>query len=57
MMYRSGIKNETLLVLITVLACINFPGRGAKPFQPVNGDPMFESGSWWGRVNPVPAGI
>ena len=40
MMYRLGITSKTLLVLIAVLAFVNFPCRGAKPYQPVNGESM-----------------
>lgn len=55
MKFRFGIRQKAFFVLIAVLALGSLPCPGARPYQPVNGDPMLEPWRW--RTFPELSGL
>jgi len=55
MTFRSGIENKIFHVLILVVVLGSIPCRGAKPYQPVGGDPLLEPWRW--RTFPELSGL
>jgi signal transduction histidine kinase/ligand-binding sensor domain-containing protein len=55
MKFRSGIENKNFHALILILALGSLLCRGAKPYQPVSGDPMLEPWRW--RTFPELSGL